>query len=87
MSDDIMHLPWLGRTISIVESPDSTLVGQNGQILDESRNMITIRNQNGQKKLAKSVITFTLDGGSTILNGAELRQAPENRIGRRYNRK
>lgn len=87
MANDIKNLPWIGRDISIIDSSDSTLIGVKAQVLDESRNMITVRNQNGQKKLAKSVITFTLDGGDTILNGAELRQAPENRIGRRNNRK
>ncbi len=87
MSDDVMNLPWIGRTISVVGSNDSSLVGRSGQVLDESRNMITISNQDGQIKVAKSVITFTLDGGNTILNGAELRQAPENRIGRKYGRK
>ena len=87
MNENAMNLPWIGKTISIVNSPDSSLIGRTGQVLDESRNMVTIRDQNGQIKLAKSVITFTLDGEDTILNGAELRQAPENRIARRYDRK
>ena len=42
MSDEI-HMPWLARNITVLESSDPTLVGLSGTILNETRRTIYVR--------------------------------------------
>ena len=82
---ETMHLTWLARTLTVVSSPDPTLVGKSGLVVEESRNMLTIQNEVGQHQLAKNVIQFTIDGGDT-LDGTQVCQRPEDRVQRKYRR-
>jgi len=80
---DLMHMPWLSRTITVVGSPDPSLVGLRGTVLDETRRTIRVLTENGRVRLAKDVITFTIDSGE-IIDGSAVTQRPEDRINRRY---
>ena len=80
---DLMHLPWLSRTITVVGSPDPSLGGLRGTVLDETRRTIRVLTENGRVRLAKDVITFTIDSGR-VIDGSAVTQRPEDRINRRY---
>ena len=80
---DLMHMPWLSRTITVVGSPDPSLVGIRGTVLDETRRTIRVLTENGRVRLAKDVITFTIDSGR-VIDGSAVTQRPEDRINRRY---
>ena len=80
---DLMHMPWLSRTITVVGSPDPSLVGLRGTVLDETRRTIRVLTENGRVRLAKDVITFTIDSGR-VSDGSAVTQRPEDRINRRY---
>ena len=80
---DLMHMPWLSRTITVVDSPDPSLVGLRGTVLDETRRTIRVLTKNGRVRLAKDVITFTIDSGR-VIDGTAVTQRPEDRINRRY---
>jgi RNase P/RNase MRP subunit p29 len=80
---DLMHMPWLSRTITVVDSPDPSLIGLNGTVLDETRRTIRVLTKNGRVRLAKDVITFTIDSGR-VIDGTAVTQRPEDRINRRY---
>ena len=84
MSDEI-HMPWLARNITVLESSDPTLVGLSGTILNETRRTIHVQTGEGEVQLAKNVITFTIDSGDAI-DGSTVTQRPEDRINRRYRR-
>ena len=84
MSDEI-HMPWLARNITVLESSDPTLVGLSGTILNETRRTIYVQTGEGEVQLAKNVITFTIDSGDAI-DGSTVTQRPEDRINRRYRR-
>ena len=84
MSDEI-HMPWLARNITVLESSDPTLVGLSGTILNETRRTIHVQTGEGEVRLAKNVITFTIDSGNSI-DGSTVTQRPEDRINRRYRR-
>ncbi|MEC9264295.1 MAG: ribonuclease P protein subunit [Candidatus Thermoplasmatota archaeon] len=84
MSDEI-HMPWLARNITVLESSDPTLVGLSGTILNETRRTIYVQIGEGEVRLAKNVITFTIDSGDAI-DGSTVTQRPEDRINRRYRR-
>ncbi len=80
-----MHMPWLSRNITVVESLDPTLVGLTGTVLDETRRTIRVLTDSGRVRLAKNVITFRIDSGE-LIEGSSVTQRPEDRINRRYRR-
>ena len=81
--ENLMHMPWLSRTITVVDSPDPSLIGLRGTILDETRRTIRVLTEDGRVRLAKDVITFTIDSGG-VIDGTAVTQRPEDRINRRY---
>ncbi len=85
MSDSI-HLPFLARTLHVHSSNDESLNGISGEIIAESRNMITLEMDGQVKHLAKNVIQFSLDDENQTIDGAMVCQRPEDRIHRNYRR-
>ena len=83
---DSIHMPFLSRNIYVKESNDPTLVGVNGQVVDETRRTIVVQTSNGMKILAKDVINFTLDLENKVIEGFTVTQRPEDRINRKYRR-
>ena len=69
--------------MNVVNSDDPTLIGVSGTVLDETKKTILIRTESGDLRLAKEVITFTIDSGEAI-EGSRVIQRAEDRIGRRY---
>ena len=80
---DLMHMPWLSRTSTVGDSPDPSLIGLRGTVLDETRRTIRVLTENGRVRLAKDVITFIIDSGG-VIDGSAGTQRPEDRINRRY---
>lgn len=86
MSDSI-HMPFIDRSLTVVKSSDTTLVGMSGIVVAESRRTLTL--SIGEERtliLAKNVIEFTLDQEVETIQGAMVCQRPEDRIHRRYRR-
>ena len=81
-----IHMPFLARNISIIDSVDPTLIGIKGKILEETRRTIIVQTKNGEKTFAKDVIQFTLDSEINVIDGATVTQRPEDRINRKYRR-
>jgi len=82
--DTTYNQSWLGRTIAIVDSTDPTLIGRTGMVEDESKQTLQI-NENGKIiRLGKSSISFSIDGSTTVVQGALVNQRPEDRIHRKY---
>ena len=80
-----IHMPWLSRNITVVDSLDPTLVGLTGTVLQETRRTIRVLTESGRVRLAKNVITFRIDSGE-LIEGSSVTQRPEDRINRKYRR-
>ena len=80
-----IHMPWLSRNLTVVDSLDPTLVGLTGTVLEETSRTIRVLTDSGRVRLAKNVITFRIDSGE-LIEGASVTQRPEDRINRRYRR-
>ncbi|DAC38311.1 MAG TPA: hypothetical protein D7H75_01935 [Candidatus Poseidoniales archaeon] len=80
-----IHMPWLSRNLTVVDSLDPTLVGLTGTVLEETRRTIRVLTDSGRVRLAKNVITFRIDSGE-LIEGSSVTQRPEDRINRRYRR-
>ena len=83
MMSRMINLPWISHILNVVNSNDPSLVGVSGTVLDETKKTILIRTESGDLRLAKEVITFTIDSGEAI-EGSRVIQRAEDRIGRRY---
>ena len=81
----LIHMPWLSRNITVVDSLDPTLVGLSGTVIEETRRTIRVLTDSGRVRLAKNVITFRIDSGE-LIEGSSVTQRPEDRINRRYRR-
>ena len=75
---------WLGKQLKVISSNDETLVGREGLVIDETRNTLTVREQNKSIKIGKASIKFTIDDSNIIIDGANVGQRPENRTHKKY---
>jgi len=81
---EMIHMPWVARKLVVSESTDPTLIGISGIVQDETRRTISILTANGEKKLAKDSIKFTIENAE--IDGSMVKQRPEDRISKRYRR-
>jgi len=70
---------FIGKRITIAESTSKELVGIEGKIIDETKEMFTLDTKKGTKKIVKNQITFTTDNGRRI-EGKNIRKTIENRM-------
>ena len=75
---------WLGKTLNVIHSNDSTLVSKQGLVIDETKKTITIQEDGRLVKLGKSSIKFTISDSDVVIDGALVGQRPENRTHRNY---
>ena len=73
----------IGLDVLVVQSSNPTCTGVSGQIIDETRNMLTIRTGEKLKKIPKMTSVFRLilpDGTPVEIQGSALVMAPEKRV-------
>ncbi len=81
---NIYNSTWIGEQLTVVASPDSTLLGRIGVVLDESRETITILEESNEISLGKQSIDFKIGNSDVVINGARVGQRPEDRINKKY---
>ena len=81
---NIYNNNWLGKTLNVVHSNDSTLLSKQGIVIDETKKTITIQEDGRLVKLGKSSIKFTISDSDVVIDGALVGQRPENRTHRKY---
>ena len=70
---------FIGRDAEVAGSANKTQIGLKGKIIDETKNTITIKDNDGNKKtLIKSQITIKIQ--NNMIRGQEIHAAPEERI-------
>jgi len=73
----------IGQRTEIVRSSNQFMVGLNGVIVDETRNMFTVKVNNITKKIPKAVNSwkFIINGQEKIIEGTKITKRPFDRIG------
>ncbi len=71
---------FIGRPVRIASSTDPTLVGRNGVVVDESRNMLVIESDGKEIRVAKDVVTLAFEDYGFMIEGRRIRYRPEDRI-------
>ena len=75
----------IGLELEVLKSDNTQLVGIKGQVIDETKNTITIQSQDKKiKKLIKKDIIFTIEsrGKKQTIIGSKITFRPEERVKR-----
>jgi ribonuclease P protein subunit POP4 len=74
----------IGMNVEIINSSDNGHVGFTGQIVDETKNTLTIKTSKGDKMIQKNglVMKTGLKDSDVIILGSHIKFRPEDRIKR-----
>ncbi len=78
MTKNFLKREFIGLRVRIIEATDKSLVGLQGEIIDETKNMLIIESQGKIKKVAKDIAKFEIEG--MIVDGKKIKYRPEDRI-------
>jgi ribonuclease P protein subunit POP4 len=81
--ENILRHELIGLNVRIVSSPNRSIRGRNGLIVNESKNMLTLSKKGRKVLIPKSVSTFRFklaDGRVVEVDGNRLVGRPENRL-------
>jgi len=73
----------IGLRVQIEHSPDPTLVGLRGVVVDETKNTFRVQTPRGEKVIPKDDNRFVFyleDGTPCVIEGRRIRFRPEDRI-------
>lgn len=79
----VLNQSWIARELVITSSNDESLIGRNGLVIDETRETITLLENNKQVIFGKSSIEFNIGGSDATIVGKLVRQRSEDRIYRK----
>ena len=81
--ENIAAHEFIGLQTEIVNSSNPQLVGLNGVILNETKNMITLKTKNSIKNIPKSINNwkFVINNQNSIVEGKKITKRPFERRG------
>lgn len=73
----------IGLDAQIIQSGNLQLVGIHGKIIDETKNMFTLKTESGIKDIPKNktIWRFSMNGLEKELNGSKLTKRSHERLG------
>jgi ribonuclease P protein subunit POP4 len=79
---DIIRHEIIGLNVEIVKAKNPSLIGIKGKIVDETKNMITIKQDSEMKNVLKDQAVFNIEIGNKIfqIDGKLLVGRPEDRL-------
>jgi len=84
MVNALLNQSWIGRDMVVTSSPDAALIGRSGLVIDETRETITILENDREVVLGKNSIEFNIGSSNATIVGALSRQRSEDRIYRNH---
>ena len=76
----------IGLRVKVVNSTHPQLIGLEGEVIDETKNMLMIKTPKGRKLVQKAICTFQFklpDGRLVNVNGRLIVGRPEDRLKKR----
>jgi ribonuclease P protein subunit POP4 len=70
----------IGEHIEITNSTNKTQLGLKGQVIDETKNTIKIKTNQGEKTILKSSIDFKIKSKEIIIKGNTIKKRTEDRL-------
>ena len=79
---DIPRIEFIGKELEVIEADNPSLVGIKGKVIDETKNMLIIEQNNETKKLVKKQVTIKakIEDKEIIIKGEILQGRPEERL-------
>ncbi|MEK6905573.1 MAG: ribonuclease P protein subunit [Nanoarchaeota archaeon] len=78
---EIFPYELIGEAIEIVSSKNKSNLGIKGKIIDETKETITVAQDNGKDVvLMKQIVTFKLMKSGKIISGEVIAKRPEDRL-------
>jgi len=71
---------FIGLKIKISDSTNKELIGLSGIVILETKNMIIIKTNNGEKNIPKSLCKFEINNGKIIIDGKKLVKRSHERL-------
>jgi len=80
--ENIAAHEWIGLHAVVKSSSDRSKTGLRGKIVDETKNLVVIETEKGEKKLPKREVTLSVRIGkeNVLLQCSKLQQRPEDRV-------
>ena len=81
--ENILRHELIGLNVKVVRSPNRSLKGRSGLVVNESKNMLTLSKKGRKVLIPKSVATFRFklaDGRLVDVDGSRLLGRPESRL-------
>jgi len=82
-ASELVRHELVGLHATVAKAKDAGAIGLEGEVVDETRNMLTIKTASGRKALAKKDCTFVFtlpDARRVSVDGSLLVARPEDRI-------
>jgi len=73
----------IGLHVKVSQSTNEDMIGIEGKVVDETRNMFTLKTDEGEKQIPKKENKFEVhlpDGNTVEIDGALLTGRPESRL-------
>jgi ribonuclease P protein subunit POP4 len=70
----------IGKNVTISESKNKEIVGINGKIIMETKNMIVIDTKNGKRSIPKNICQLSNNGQVIQTDSTKLKKRPHERL-------
>ena len=70
----------IGQEITITQSKNKEIVGLKGKVIMETKNMITVKADNGKKNIPKDICQFSNNQGILETDSTKLSKRPHERM-------
>ena len=81
---EMYNRSWIGQELTVKRSTDTTLVNRSGIVVAETRNTLSLIEEEQTIVLTKTHITFTICNSDVAIEGDMVNQRPKDRIHRHY---
>ncbi len=80
--ENLIRHELIGMKVEVIDAHNRGMIGMKGIVVDETKGMISVRTEIGEKKIEKggSVFQFNIPSGKVRVNGDLLVARPEERI-------
>ena len=70
----------IGKNVTISESKNKEIIGINGKIIMETKNMIVIDTKNGKRSIPKNICQLSNNGQVIQTDSTKLKKRPHERL-------
>ena len=70
----------IGQEVTISDSKNNEIIGINGKIIMETKNMIIMNTKNGKRSIPKNICQLSINGEVIQIDSTKLNKRPHERL-------